>query len=256
MRAGVPLQLQVHTDLFSPLYAAASLGNALRAVFSRFLLRRASCVRAVSPFVRQELEKLHTATELSTLSVYIDEQAIHDATPIDLRSNHPQFETILIVVARLEKEKRIQSILRAMKTIAKEIPRAGLFIAGDGRERASLERYAKELGIQKSVVFLGYRSDAFGLYKTADLMLAATAPYEGYGAATVEALSAGCPVVSLDVGVAQEAGAVIASPQNLAQTVIDTLRSGERGVLRLRLPSSKEWSDSWGEGLRQCAQKL
>jgi putative flippase GtrA len=50
--------------------------------------------------------------------------------------------------------------------------------------------------------------DPASYYKTADCFLI-TSDYEGYGMTIVEALAAGCPVVSTDVGIAKEAGASI-----------------------------------------------
>ena len=53
----------------------------------------------------------------------------------------------------------------------------------------------------------GWRSDVVSYYKTADVFFQ-TSLYEGYGLSAVEANVAGCPVVSTDVGVASELGAV------------------------------------------------
>jgi glycosyltransferase involved in cell wall biosynthesis len=60
-----------------------------------------------------------------------------------------------------------------------------------------------------------------------------TSAYEGYGMVIVEALSAGVPVLSTDVGIAREAGAVIAQG-NYADALISWLAGPRvRGVLKV-----------------------
>ena len=71
------------------------------------------------------------------------------------------------------------------------------------------------------------------------------------GASIVEALAAGVPVVAPDVGVAKEAGAIIASRDRLAEAVIEVLRSVRpvRGELKLSPLSKEEWTVAWKETL-------
>jgi len=86
-------------------------------------------------------------------------------------------------------------------------------------------------------VFFEGLQNAAPYYKLADLVLV-TSRYEGFGAVIVEALSAGKPVLSTDVGIAKEAGAIITSSEQYSKALTEWFRSGpHRGELMLRVDS-------------------
>ncbi|MBV9883556.1 MAG: glycosyltransferase, partial [Sphingomonadaceae bacterium] len=93
----------------------------------------------------------------------------------------------------------------AVAALAK-IPGATLILAGDGPERARLERDAAARGLGARVRFLGVQPhDALpALLAAADVMVLPTAS-EGLANVWVEALACGTPVVTTDVGGAREA---------------------------------------------------
>ncbi len=243
-KIGTRLQLQMHTDIFSSAFSGFS-----RKLLAKYLLRRADSVRVVSEHIRQSLERLHLCARVSVLPVFIDEDAIRGAVAVDLKRIYPQFSQIVLVAARLEREKHVDAIIRAMPKIVVAFPRVGFLIAGSGSQKEVLIALTHHLGIAKQVIFLGHRDDVFSLYKESDCVIAATAPYEGYGAGTVEALAAGAPVVSADVGVAREAGAIIVKSRHYSEAVIRVLENETRGVLQFQLPSAEEWARQWHDTL-------
>ncbi|TSC87178.1 MAG: UDPglucose 6-dehydrogenase [Parcubacteria group bacterium Gr01-1014_8] len=240
---GAKLHIQIHTDLFDPHFAAHSFTNRIRLLLARFVLSQADCVRVVSERIKRSLDKLHLRVPVSVLPVFIDAEVIDAAQPLQKRSVYPDFEKIILVVSRLEPEKNVTAALRALPDILKAQPGTGLVIVGDGSLREQLERLAKELGIEKRVAFAG-STKPYPYYKASDLLLS-TSDYEGYGMVVVEALYAGCPVISFDTGVAREAGAIIVTPEVLASTAAATLSEGRRGKLAFTLPSEQEYRDLW-----------
>jgi glycosyltransferase involved in cell wall biosynthesis len=86
------------------------------------------------------------------------------------------------------------------------LPDATLIIAGDGADRARLERVALDLGVTGRVRFLGSQPHAAlpALFAAADVTLLATAS-EGLANVWVESLACGTPVVTTRVGGAAEA---------------------------------------------------
>jgi glycosyltransferase involved in cell wall biosynthesis len=84
--------------------------------------------------------------------------------------------------------------------------------------------------------------------KVADVVLS-TSKHESYGASIIEALAAGVPVVSLDVGVAREAGASVVVPEQVVQATVEILHKGLRGQLQLAMASEEEWAVQWRETL-------
>jgi glycosyltransferase involved in cell wall biosynthesis len=242
---GARLQLQLHTDLFAPAFIRH---NRVKIALATFLLPKADSIRVVSQRIKDSLAPLHITAPISVLPVFIDIEALQAAPAADLHALYPQFSRILLVSSRLEAEKNVALALRTMKIICEKIPDAALLIAGSGSQRKMLEVIAHTLGVEKNVIFLGYRSDIFSLYKGADLLLN-TSWYEGYGASIVEALAIGCPVVSTDVGIAREAGAIVTPPDGLGGAVIEILQSSKKGKLLLTLESQEAYFKHYKESL-------
>lgn len=86
------------------------------------------------------------------------------------------------------------------------LPEATLILAGDGPDRAALERRARSAGMAGRVRFLGSRpaGEVARLLGAADLMMLPTRA-EGIANVWVEALACGTPVVTCDAGGAREA---------------------------------------------------
>ena len=240
---GARLHVQVHTDVFNPAFSAHSRGNRLRARLARFILRRADGVRVVSERIKKTLLPLALRVPVSVLPVFVDAEAVARAEVLNAKSEYPDFKKLIIVASRLEAEKNVADAIRAMPDILKAQSAAGMVIIGDGSQSASLHALVEELGLEKRVIFAGSRNP-LPFYKAADALLS-TSDYEGYGMVIVEALSVGCPVISYDVGVAREAGAILATKDDLAKTTIATISEGRRGALSLTLPTELEYRDMW-----------
>lgn len=223
-----PLHVQVHTDFLAPEYARHSLLNRLRVRVAGIVLRRATRVRVVSERIRISIQTRYGLdVPVSVLPIFVDIEKIQSAEPSPALSI--RFETYskrLLYVGRLEPEKHPCLALRAF---AKAAPRdACLIVVGTGSEAAYLRQLADELDISSRVFFEG-ETDAAPYYALADLVLV-TSRYEGYGLVIVEALAAGKPVLSTDVGVASEMGAIVTSeteyPTSLTRWFVDGPREG------------------------------
>src|SRR3990172_215522 len=62
---------------------------------------------------------------------------------------------VLLTASRLAAWKRVDRAIAALPQIVRSVPNALLLAVGDGEERASLERLARELGVANSVRFAG-----------------------------------------------------------------------------------------------------
>jgi glycosyltransferase involved in cell wall biosynthesis len=112
------------------------------------------------------------------------------------RKQHPDPATrTVLFVGRLDEEKHIDDLLRAMSVLRTKVP-TRLEIVGDGSKRASYEQLAVDLGIADRVHFHGYLSDdeVLDAYARADLFCMPSIA-ELQSLATMEAMSAGTPVV-------------------------------------------------------------
>lgn len=97
-------------------------------------------------------------------------------------------------VGRLVPVKGQRDMILAFKEFLPAYPQAVLHIAGDGPARGSLSALINELGLQHNVVLLGSRSDVPQLINEYDCFVFPSHS-EGFGAATLEAMFAGLPVL-------------------------------------------------------------
>lgn len=212
----VNFEIQVHTDIGSPNFPY-TFGNKVRKFLALNYLPKADHVRVVSNKIRDYLiEKIAIdSTKIEVRPIVVDTEKIKNAPVIegaDLHKKYPQFEKIVLMASRLEREKNIESAIKAWVKVIEKMPKAGLVIVGSGSRRAFLNALAVNLKIEHEVVFVEWidQSTLYSYYKTADLFLN-TSLFEGYGMTLVEAHAAGCQIVSTDVGVAREVDAEIIS---------------------------------------------
>lgn len=201
-----PLQVQIHTDLLSPFFRRESFLNRIRMRLIRRTLPQAAGIRAVSKRIADSLLAIDPtlASKIKVLPIFVDTEKIRMHVPtIDLHKKYPNFTFIVLMASRLATEKNIALALQAMKRVIEHRPDAGLVIVGDGPEKNDLETKARKLGLEKNVAFEPWQGDMASYYKTADIFLL-TSLYEGYGLTLVEAVAAGTPIVSTDVGIAAE----------------------------------------------------
>jgi glycosyltransferase involved in cell wall biosynthesis len=106
-------------------------------------------------------------------------------------------------VGRLSAQKDPALLLRAMARVAAAVPNARLAVAGWGPLEVELRALAAELGIGGRVHWLGY-VDGESVLPAFDVF-ALPSRYEGMPYVLLEALAAGLPIVTTDVGGARHA---------------------------------------------------
>ncbi len=103
------------------------------------------------------------------------------------------------IVARLVPIKAHEVFLTAAVRVRQALPAARFLIVGDGELRGALEARVTSLGLGDAVRFLGWRADLDRLYADMDVVVL-TSRNEGSPVALIEAMAAGVPVVSTNVG--------------------------------------------------------
>jgi glycosyltransferase involved in cell wall biosynthesis len=118
---------------------------------------------------------------------------------------------VLVFAGRLGPQKSLGTALEALVGL----PDVALVVAGDGPERAELERRSAALGLGGRVRFLGSvpRERVLRLFRAADVSVLPSA-WENFPHTVVEALAVGCPVIATSVG-----------------GVPEVIRDGENGLL-------------------------
>ena len=99
-------------------------------------------------------------------------------------------------IARLSEQKGLTYLLDAMSLLTVKDIR--LFIVGDGELRNELENKVKELDLQDSVTFLGYRKDIAECINSFDFCVLPSV-FEGFGLVAIEAFMNGKTIVATDI---------------------------------------------------------
>jgi glycosyltransferase involved in cell wall biosynthesis len=101
----------------------------------------------------------------------------------------------LLAVGRLAPEKGYDLLLSAMASLRCEFPHADLTILGSGREETHLRAQARELTLERSVLFAGRVLDPEAWFPGATLFVLSSLR-EGMPNALLEAAAAGMPIVT------------------------------------------------------------
>ncbi len=104
------------------------------------------------------------------------------------------------VVARLDPEKDVDTVIRAAALLRQTHPDVRLAVAGDGKERARLEALAAECGTGESVRFLGDITSVPAFLKRCCVGLLTPKANEGLSNTILEYMAAALPTVATDCG--------------------------------------------------------
>ena len=207
----IPLQLQVHADFLNDQFQKSSRLNSLRTRIARFLFHKQVTVRVVSERIKTSVLKKMSFKQnafprIEVFPAWVDCERFKNAEDtVHLQEKYPGYDLLVLVVARLEKEKNVLGAIEILAISLRANPEAtiGLVIVGDGSQRKYLEKKARSLGVHDRVFFEGAVPDVAPYYKSADVLLV-TSFFEGYGRQIVEAVASGCLIATRDVGVAKE----------------------------------------------------
>jgi len=113
----------------------------------------------------------------------------------------PAGTRVMLAVGRLSSEKGHGDLLAALAILLQSEPAADfrLVIAGEGPERANLERQRRALGLDAVVLMPGQQAGVRPFYAMADLLVLASHS-EGSPNVLLEAMSAGLPIVATHTG--------------------------------------------------------
>ena len=193
-RIGVPLVITEHSE------ASWRDDRAWRT--SRSAYRRAAQVIAVSSSIGRRLTAIDRvpARRMTAIPNAIPRATGQTREPDPLERRFAPGDLIIGTVARLVPEKGVSSLLRAVPLVLREQPRTRFVVIGDGPLRDELVALADALGISARVRFLGARIDGPQLITELDVLAVPSLSNEGTPLVTLEALSAGVPVVASAVG--------------------------------------------------------
>jgi glycosyltransferase involved in cell wall biosynthesis len=151
-----------------------------------------------------------------------------------VRLGLPRDCIVLMTTGRLADWKRQDRVIRSLPRIVSEFPNTKYALIGEGPERYNLESLARELGVDKHIWFAGAVSnETLPLYLNIADIYCQVNDVSNLSTTLIEALAAGCPCITREVGVTTDiidAGknAVLLSPgeaEDIAETILHLLRN-------------------------------
>jgi glycosyltransferase involved in cell wall biosynthesis len=212
------------------------------ALVERAVLRRADTIIVVSEESRQRCLRMGVSSDrlVHVGNTPADLDAI-DAVRRDPARDDPTFhDFVLLFVGILMWDRGVAEVVSALPAIREAFPRTRLVVAGDGDERAAVERLIAERGLTSCIDLLGWREHASlpELYAKSDVGLLPFLPGRHVRITLANKLfdymAAGVPIVASDLPPIRrivdetKVGVLFApgDPAALASAVIGLLRDG------------------------------
>ncbi|TKD70810.1 glycosyltransferase family 4 protein [Pseudalkalibacillus hwajinpoensis] len=166
-------------------------------IFARLVNTYVDRVIAVSEFERENLiQKGVEAAKVTTVYNGVDLKRFYFSSK--QKGDHYKIG----ILARLSEEKNHGLFIQIANEL-KGVPNLEFYIAGDGPEQESIMNQINSLGLN-NITLLGNTSNPEGFIKDMDLLLL-TSKKEVFPMVMLEAMAAGTPLLSVDVGGVKEA---------------------------------------------------
>lgn len=241
---------------------------------ARSLLRRigrdADVVTYLGEYTRQRLARvLDGLTELCRLAPGVDVDAYRpdvDGAPVRARYRLAD-RPVVVCVSRLVPRKGQDALIRALPAIQQRVPGTALLIVGGGPYRRTLERLARQTGVERDVVFTGSvpAAELPAYYAAGDVYAMPCRTrnrgldVEGLGIVYLEASATGLPVVAGDSGGAPDAvrdgeTGYVVNGRNLSQIAdrVSTLLA-DRDLARRMGAAGRAWVErEWRWETQAC----
>jgi glycosyltransferase involved in cell wall biosynthesis len=201
VRGRVPTVFQPHAWSFE---AVGGVTGRMAVQWERWATRWTDRVICVSDAERRRGERAGIGVSWSVVHNGVDPTRFQpaDATAaraaLPLLAALPPTAPVVVCVGRLCRQKGQDVLLRAWRSIARQLPQARLVFVGDGPDAATLRATAPS-----SVLFAGAVQDTAPWYTAADLVVLPSR-WEGMAVAPLEAMASGRAVVLSDVDGARE----------------------------------------------------
>ncbi len=169
--------------------------NFHRRIINKILSFATTLFISVSKDVYKYTQKSHNIAKKESITLYngvqfskLEKPTHGKDTPSDSTKQN------IITVARLEKQKNFDLLLKALLLLRPRFPNIHMFFVGEGHEREKLEAFIRDNNLAKHVTLTGYRKDVAAFLKASHIFVLPS-DYEGFGIAPLEAMYFGLPVI-------------------------------------------------------------
>ncbi|SFB00982.1 Glycosyltransferase involved in cell wall bisynthesis [Lentibacillus halodurans] len=165
-----------------------------------FIYRQYKRIFCISEATEQNLHQWVSVSSRKTVVVPngINLQDYTDAKPYsksDLFSDVKENDKFIVMVARFSHQKDHETLIKSLNYLDSSYK---VLLVGDGEKIEDARTLASLEGVNKSVVFLGFREDIPQILKTADIFVLSS-HWEGFGLVAAEAMASSLPVLVSDL---------------------------------------------------------
>ena len=193
--------------VISHVHGISRTKNLRRRITNFFIFRKVNRILTVGEAAREDVLKANPsvpAGKVVSIGNSIDYERYANVSLSKEKAKErlgvPPDSYVFGTVARMAPNKGQIYLIKAFAKAKKVLPTARLIFVGDGRLRSKLEKQARCLVPDGSVHFLGRRKDVPDVLRTMNAFVLPSVGSEGLPRSLLEAMAAGIPCISTEVG--------------------------------------------------------
>jgi glycosyltransferase involved in cell wall biosynthesis len=172
---------------------------------TKYVLKKADLITCDAEHMKEAMIKLGAnPSKIKIINFGIDTQKFCPGEESKELRNKLGTLGLLTVISlrRLEPIYNIETLIRAIPLVLKEVPETRFIIAGTGSQEKQLKNLSRTLKIDEKVEFIGWVSnDSLPDYlRTSDIYVSTSLSDGGIASSTAEAMACGLPIVITDFG--------------------------------------------------------
>ncbi|GAB5556391.1 MAG: N-acetyl-alpha-D-glucosaminyl L-malate synthase BshA [Schleiferiaceae bacterium] len=164
-----------------------------------FSINHSDAVTSVSESLKEDTQDFFGITrDIEVIPNFVDLELYKGNENCARAQLAEEGEKLITHISNFRPVKRTQDVVSVFKAIHDKMP-SKLLLIGDGPERSKTEDMARNLGLERDVIFLGKTTEVHRVLCSSDLFVLPSMT-ESFGLAALEAMAAKVPVISTDTG--------------------------------------------------------